>query len=232
MTRLLISVASTAEATLALRGGADIIDGKDAAAGPLAALPVETLRAIVAACGGRRPVSATVGDWPAEPTLLLEQAQHIAATGVDWVKVGFYPGGDWQGCLDALAPLARRVAMVGLMFADRTPDPRQRISAFARAGFRGVMLDTADKHSGGLRQHLDDQALAGFVAEAARHGLVSGLAGSLTLEDVIPLSATHAGVLGFRGGACHRGARADALDPTRLAALRETLDSSLAAMAS
>jgi len=228
MTRLLISVASATEAIVALQGGADIIDGKDAAAGPLAALPAETLRDIVAAVGGRRPVSATIGDWPAEPALLVEQAEAIAATGVDWVKIGFYPGGDWQACLDALTPLARQTQAVGLLFADHTPDPYAHVAAFARAGFRGVMLDTADKRSGGLRRHLDGIAAARFVAAAPAHGLSCGLAGSLTLGDIAALSHLNAEVLGFRGAACHSGERGGALEPGRVAALREALDTALA----
>lgn len=228
MTRLLISVASAAEALVALAHGADIIDGKDAAAGALAALPADPLRAIVAAVGGRRPVSATIGDWPAEPAILLDHAERIAATGVDWVKVGFYPGGDWQACLDALAPLARHVPVVGLMFADRTPEPHAHIARFAGAGFSGVMLDTAGKRGGGLRRHLSDAAIARFVAEATRHGLTSGLAGSLALDDVTPLLATGPGVLGFRGAACEDGYRAGPLDPLRVAALRDALGVSLA----
>ena len=228
MTRLLVSVASAAEAIVALQHGADIIDGKDAAAGPLAALPTDTLRAIVAAVGGQRPVSATIGDWPAEPAILLDHAERIAATGVDWVKVGFYPGGDWQACLDALAPLARRVPMVGLMFADRTPEPHTHVARFAEGGFSGVMLDTAGKGGGGLRRHLCDASITRFVAEASRHGLTSGLAGSLALDDVAPLLAAGSGVLGFRGAACQDGGRAGPLDPLRVAALREALGVSLA----
>lgn len=231
MTRLLISVASAAEATLALQGGADIIDGKDAAAGPLAALATDTLRAIVAAVAGQRPVSATIGDWPAEPSLLLEQAERIAATGVDWVKIGFYPGGDWQACLRALSPLARRVPMIGLLFADRTPTPHKHVADFSEAGFSGVMLDTADKSGGGLRRHLDNTAIARFATEAAGHGLQCGLAGSLTVEDIATLAAIRPSVLGFRGAACRHGRRATGIDATRLAALREALDHALAATA-
>lgn len=227
MTRLLISVASADEALIALQGGADIIDGKDAAAGPLAALPTETLRAIVAVVGGQRPVSATVGDWPADPAVLQAAASRIAATGVDWVKVGFYPGGDWQACLNALAPLARQVPLIGLLFADRTAEPQRHVAAFAKAGFAGVMVDTADKLSGSLRRHLDDDTLARFVAESAEHRMMCGLAGSLTLQDVTALSATSAEVLGFRGAACRDGARAGSLDPARLAALREAVGTSL-----
>ncbi|MBU3694722.1 MAG: hypothetical protein FGM40_07840 [Rhodocyclaceae bacterium] len=223
MTRLLISVSSAEEALLALQAGADIVDGKDAAAGPLAALPEATLRDIVAAVGGRCPVSATVGDWPAEPEVLVRAAERIAATGVDWVKVGFYPGGDWSACLAALAPLARVAPMVGLLFADRTPAPHTHVAAFAEAGFKGVMLDTAGKANGSLRRHLDTAALAGFLVEAARHGLQSGLAGSLSLNDAGALAALGADVLGFRGAACAGGARAAALDPDRVAALRRAV---------
>lgn len=220
MTRLLISVASVDEARLASEAGADIIDGKDAAAGPLAALSEPVLRDIVAAVDGRCPVSATVGDWPAEPSVLLGAARRIAATGVDWVKVGFYPGGDWAACLTALAPLAREVALVGLLFADRTPQPHTQVAAFAAAGFRGVMLDTADKSGGGLRAQLDRRTLAAFVEQAARHGLQSGLAGSLTADDVGPLLTLDPDVLGFRGAACAGGRRDAALEAARVVALR------------
>lgn len=227
MSRLLISVASTAEALTALQCGADIIDGKDAAAGPLAALSTETLAAIAAAVDGQRPVSATVGDWPADPAVLQAAASRVAATGVDWVKVGFYPGGDWHACLDALAPLARQVPLIGLLFADRTTAPERHVAAFAQAGWRGVMLDTADKRSGSLRQHLDDASIGTFVREAANLGLMSGLAGSLTHDDVPALLALRPDVIGFRGAACERGSRAGRLDPERLGTLREAFDLSL-----
>lgn len=223
MTRLLVSVATVDEALLALEAGADIIDGKDAAAGPLAALPATRLRDIVAAVGGRCPVSATIGDWPSQPGVLLDAAQRIAATGVDWVKVGFYPGGDWDACLAALAPLARDVALVGLLFADRTSRPQTWVAAFAKAGFRGVMLDTAGKSDGGLRTHLDRRSLAGFIDEAMRHGLQSGLAGSLTADDVAPLLALGPDILGFRGAACADGRRDAALERARLEALRRAV---------
>jgi len=228
MSRLLISIASPAEALVALAHGADIIDGKDAAAGPLAALPAETLAAIVAAVDRRRPVSATVGDWPADPTVLHAAASRTAASGVDWIKVGFYPGGDWQACLDALAPFARQVPLIGLLFADHTPEPERHVAAFAQAGWRGMMLDTADKRSGSLRRHLDDASIGAFVRESSTLGLMSGIAGSLTLDDIPALLPLRPDVIGFRGAACEHGARGGRLDPDRLGALRETFDLLLA----
>ena len=56
---------------------------------------------------GRRPVSATVGDLPPERrALLAAAARATAATGVDIVKLGFFPGGDHRALAGALAPVA------------------------------------------------------------------------------------------------------------------------------
>ena len=95
MTRMLASVANLEEALLVLQAGADLIDLKAPAAGALGALPPEAVRQIVTAVAGRRPVSATIGDLPMEPARVLEAAREMAATVVDFVKVGFFPGGDW-----------------------------------------------------------------------------------------------------------------------------------------
>ena len=57
---MLASVRSPEEALFALRAGADLIDAKEPSDGTLGAVGPETLRAIVAAVGRRRPVSATV----------------------------------------------------------------------------------------------------------------------------------------------------------------------------
>ena len=57
---MLASVTSVAEAEAALAAGADLIDLKEPARGALGALDLDTVVAIVAAVGGRRPVSATV----------------------------------------------------------------------------------------------------------------------------------------------------------------------------
>jgi len=227
MTRLLISVSTAAEACLALAAGADIVDGKDAAAGPLAALPDVTLRDIVAAVAGRVPVSATIGDWPAEPDVLLQAAERVAAAGVDWVKVGFYPGGDWDACRAALAPLAQRTPLIALLLADRTPNPTEQLAAFAAAGFRGVMLDTASKDGRRLTDHSSIGSLSGFVAEARKHHLQCGLAGSLRQTDLADLLPLGADVLGFRGAACHDGRRAKALCADRVTALADALQVSV-----
>ena len=93
MTRMLASVNGPEEAEIALAGGADIIDLKDPTKGALGAVTPEGIRATVKAVGKRRPVSAVAGDLPMQPGLVAATVRDIAATGVDYVKLGIFPGG-------------------------------------------------------------------------------------------------------------------------------------------
>jgi uncharacterized protein (UPF0264 family) len=223
VTGFLASVTSMQEAEIALAGGADILDLKDPSRGALGALPAEIVTACVAVIARRRIVSATAGDLAMEPELVSKAVQRLAACGVDIVKIGLFPGGDVSACISALREeTARGTRLVAVMFADQAPD-FSLIGPLREAGFVGVMLDTADKSAGGLRRHLDGDMLADFVEAARSIGLMSGLAGSLHLEDVAPLAALGPDYLGFRGGICDHG-RQSALSPERLRAVRTAID--------
>lgn len=100
--QFLASVTSVAEAEIALRGGAEIIDCKDPQAGALGALPVGTVLAIRKAVPAGCMVSATIGDLAAEPGPVTAAAKAMAETGVDFVKIGFFPGGDAKATIRAL----------------------------------------------------------------------------------------------------------------------------------
>ncbi len=207
MSGLLASVKSVAEAAVARREGADIIDLKDPETGALAALPAPVIAAAVA-WGGGCVLSATAGDLPMQPALVAERVASIAALGVDFVKIGLYPDGDPGGCLTALGGLARRgTRIVVVLFADRRP---------------GIMLDTADKQSGGLRRHLSDVRLGDFVQRARCRGLIAGLAGSLRPADVAPLLTIAPDYLGFRGALC-AGGRGGTIDAAAVRAVRQAL---------
>jgi uncharacterized protein (UPF0264 family) len=219
---LLASVADLAEVELALPL-ADLIDLKDPAQGALGAWPLPRIRQAVRQIDGRRPVSATVGDLPPDAASSAEAALATAAEGVDIVKLGFFAGADHVRLAQALAPVAGRgVALVAVLMADQGPD-LATIPALAAAGFRGIMLDTADKTAGGLLAHRSTAALAQFVADARRHGLLTGLAGSLRVGDIRTLALLLPDFLGFRGALCG-GGRTGAIDPARLAAVRVALD--------
>jgi uncharacterized protein (UPF0264 family) len=218
MTRVLASVRSASEAMLALAGGADLIDAKDPSHGALGALEPKTIREIVAAVGGIRPVSATAGDLALDPRQIVSAAERIADTGVDLVKIGFFAGPERTACLPPLEPIAHRQPLVAVLFADQDPD-LDLIARLAGAGFAGVMLDTSDKARGPLTIHADPALLAEFVGLARRHGLLTGLAGSLGLGDLEGLLSLGADYLGFRRALCADGNRRGDLDPARLRAV-------------
>jgi uncharacterized protein (UPF0264 family) len=222
MTLLLASVRSAEEALIACAGGADIIDLKEPAAGALGRLPDTTIAAVLRAVAGRKPASATIGDLPLEPRLVSDAVLAMAATGVDIVKLGLFAG-DVPATLAGLAVAARDgIRLVAVLFADQQPD-LDIVARCADAGFFGVMLDTADKRAGPLTRHLSIEALAQFVAAARQHGLLAGLAGSLTAADVPALLPLAPDYLGFRS-ALTAGGRTGPLDATAVARLRLTLD--------
>jgi FolB domain-containing protein len=201
MTLFLASVASSEEALLALRRGADIVDAKDAAKGALGALAADAIRAIVGAVAGRASVSAVTGDGPMVPALMVEAAAAIAGTGPDFVKVGLFPDPHRAECIRALAPVARTTKLIGVMFADRGAD-RALVRLMAEAGFAGAMLDTASKRGGRLLEHWDVPALRAFIGECRAQALLSGLSGSLETPDIPRLLQLEPDVLGFRGALC------------------------------
>lgn len=211
MTRMLASVANMTEAEIALAGGADIIDFKDPATGALGAVRLELMRAMVASIGDRRETSAVCGDLPMQPEILRETAKAVAATGVDYVKLGFFPSEQMEECVKALAEIAGQTKLIIVLFADLDPD-FSIIPLLARYGFHGVMVDTADKAKGGLRAHFTPARIQKFVDLARENDLAVGLSGSLGAADIAPLLEFAPDFMGFRGALCGGKGRVAALD--------------------
>ncbi len=99
--QLLISVRSAAEAVAALRGGADIIDVKEPAAGALGRAPWETIQAVVREVRSAAPtvaISAALGesiDWIDKPLAAFMSATESLppvlpdhTTSLTYVKLG------------------------------------------------------------------------------------------------------------------------------------------------
>jgi uncharacterized protein (UPF0264 family) len=221
--RFLASVTSVREAGLAALAGADIIDCKDPAAGALGALPVAIVGAVRAAVPRQIPVSATIGDLASEPASVARAVIAMAASGVDFVKVGLFPGGEVAATLARLGTLPLEgCRLVGVLLADLEPDFAV-LDAMRRAGFAGAMLDTAEKKGGSLLDHLPAATLSAFIDEARGAGLFAGLAGALRLSRVPELLRLGPDVLGFRGALC-RGARRDsAIDAAALQRIRAAI---------
>lgn len=223
MTGWLASVTDADEARQVLAVGADIVDAKNPRAGALGALPLDTVHALVNAVGGQAPVSATVGDFPnMEPHAVARAVDMMAATGVDFVKIGLFPAPALHDCLAALAPLCSQHRLVAVLFADRNPDIGLA-DRLAEYGFAGIMLDTLDKSAGGLLRHQSVPRLTRFVDHARQLRLVSGLAGSLRVTDIPILAPLGADYLGFRGALCRNHARTQSLDTEAMLAVSDAI---------
>jgi dihydroneopterin aldolase len=217
MSFMLASVIGPEEAEIAVRQGADIVDLKEVGAGFGAVAP-EVVRATVAAVARRRPVSAVVGE-ASDLERIIAVGSELAAAGPAYLKIGLPPASLRDDSIRALALLARRTKLIGVMFADDGAD-NAFIPVLASSGFAGVMLDTARKTGARLLDHMDIAALARFVEAAHVHGMMAGLAGSLETPDIPRLLPLKPDVLGFRRALCACQDRQARIDAGAVAAVR------------
>jgi dihydroneopterin aldolase len=200
MTLMLASVTGVEEAEIAVRHGADIIDLKNAHSA-FGAVAASAIRGTVDWMARRRPVSAVAGEIEMDPAAILRAAAAIVDAGADYIKVGLYPDRRREDCVQALAPLARRASLIGVMFADHGAD-EVLVALMAESGFAGAMIDTANKTGGRLLDHMNIAAIGRFVQTARACGLMAGLAGSLEPPDIPRLMLLAPDVLGFRRALC------------------------------
>jgi uncharacterized protein (UPF0264 family) len=234
--QLLVSVTSTFDAEAALAGGADLIDAKDPTAGALGAVSLDQFHRIVCAVAGARPVTAALGDASDEAEV-ESSARAFAAAGAAFVKIGFAGIDAADRVRRLVAAVARGVkggfttAVVAAAYADadraRTISPRVLVDVAARAGAAGVLLDTFDKGSGGLRDLLAPRALSAWVASAHDAGLFAALAGKLTASDLACVRDAGADIAGVRGAACE-GGRSGRVTADRVRLLRSACEVGLA----
>ena len=223
MTGMLASVNSLAEALLVLNAEVDIIDLKQPEQGALGALEVSDVKKIVAEIAGRCPVSATIGDLPMQPELVFNAVKAMSETGVDYIKIGFFPGDDWHGTVKKLAELTgQNHALIAVLFADTQVD-FAIINLLKVAGFKGVMLDTMNKQSGALLQVMSMAKIVGFIAQVRKLELICGLAGSLRLEDIPVLLPNKVDYLGFRGALCEGQNRSGQLNKQAVMQIKELI---------
>jgi (5-formylfuran-3-yl)methyl phosphate synthase len=223
LVRFLASVTGEREAAIAVRAGADLIDCKNPAAGALGALPEATVAAVRAVVPRDVPVSATIGDLPLEAVVVTPAAERMAATGIEYVKVGLFPGGNAKAAIAALgAANLERARLVGVFLADREPD-FALIEDMANAGFAGAMLDTAGKRGRSLLDCTSPEVIAGFVRQVKAAGMLSGLAGALRARHVPALMPLHPDILGFRGALCEGSLREGAMSAAAAAVIRDAI---------
>jgi dihydroneopterin aldolase len=157
-----------------------------------------------------------------EPKVVAAAVEIMARTGVDYVKVGLFPGPERQACVRALALPARTTKIIGVMFADCGAD-NDLVKVMAGSGFAGAMLDTSDKRAGGLLDCMDVASLREFVGACRGYGMMTGLAGSLEAPDVPRLLLLEPDYLGFRGALCAGRDRGARIDPASVGVIRELI---------
>ncbi len=234
--RLLVSVRSPAEAEAALAGGADIVDAKEPARGPLGPVAPAVLREISAAVPSGVPLSIALGDFtrPDDAASAVAAAAGAARRpGALYLKLGFTRVASERSIgevIEAAVAAARRrgngVAVVAAAYADHeaagTLPPVAVASVAARRGASGVLIDTWTKDGPDLLHWLPRPDLDAWVAGARAAGLVTAIAGSLGAEAGARLRGCGAEVLGVRGAACE-GGRSGEVTAARVKALKRAL---------
>lgn len=234
--QLLVSVRSAAEVGPALSGGADIIDAKEPSRGSLGAVSPASLAEILALVPPECPFSIALGDLasPEEVTTAIASLELPVRAAPTYLKLGFAgvraPEMVARILTTAVAAVADKgspALLVAVAYADSaragTLTPELILGRAHAAGAAGVLLDTHTKDGIGLLGWLTPVALAAWVAGARSQGLLTALAGALTLENIDTVFAAGADVVGVRGAAC-QGGRRGSVRADRVRALRQRLD--------
>jgi (5-formylfuran-3-yl)methyl phosphate synthase len=229
--RLLVSVTDAAEARLAVAGGVDVVDVKNPAEGSLGAPVPRVLAEVRDVLPAGMALSAAIGDLPALPGTAALAALGAVRSGAVYVKLGLWGTSTTEQAVAVLRAAREAVdgdaVVVAVAYADaaRVPagplPPSRLVDAARAAGVGGCLIDTAVKDGRGLFEWLDEDALRGLVDDAHAAGLEIALAGELRAEDLSAVRATGADVAGVRSAACRDGRRTAALDPERIARLRD-----------
>ncbi len=223
MTLMLASVIDASEAELAVRGGADVVDFEDPRQGVLAAASWEAIEAGVKAAAGRRRLSAALGQPPYEAENLAKRVRALVAAGVESVKLAI-DGRSLDRLEGTLRAIAREIDLVGVLWADRGAG-LDCLPRLATIGFKGAMLDTADKGGKRLLDHRSPPELEAFCLRCRQHGLDSALAGSLEPPDVPRLLLVAPTLLAFRRALCAGHRRDGPLDARSIARIRGLIPS-------
>src|SRR5690554_476798 len=151
MTKWLASVQSLEEAQLLTQQLPDIFDMKNPSQGALGALTHQAVTEVVQWVNKRCLTSATVGDLAMQSDVLAPAIAHMAATGVDYVKIGLFDEPGLIRCIEQLEPTIKdlNTPVIAVLFADQLPQS-PLIPPLTKTGFAGVMMDTASKNGLGL----------------------------------------------------------------------------------
>jgi len=220
--RILGSVKNLREAQLLLQTPIDIVDLKNPGHGALGAVSLDTVRAVVASTDGARAISAAAGC--AEDHDILERVWQLSHQGVDFVKVGFSELPQCSQLPRLRAAMASSTQAVAVLFADcEEIRINEWIAPAKAAGFSGLMLDTANKHSGPLLQHITPDEAQQWIHRVRAFGLFCGLAGRLNAQTALAYLPAQPDYMGFRSALCTLSMRTASINLSAIQSLLHTL---------
>jgi len=223
---LLVSVRSVDEATAALAGGADLIDVKEPARGPLGPADLEVIRTVVQRVAGRSPVSAALGEWR-EPSAPDWRA--VAELGVDYLKWGLadFDQTRFDELLERNSQLPSTIKMVVVAYGDwqraHSPAPRALADLAMRGRFAAFLLDTWGKDGSTLLNWIHQSEVEALTRSLQSAGVAVALAGSLGLNEIERLLPAHPNWFAVRGAVCSGGRREAPIDAQRVALIARCL---------
>lgn len=228
--KLLISVRSPAEVGPALAGGADIIDAKEPARGPLGPVAPDILADILGRVPDDRPCSVALGDLATKEEVISAVGlvrSHRRTAGL-YLKVGFAgvssPAVARRLLEYAVAAASRHPGaprIVAVAYADRSGSfhPHDLAQPAAQAGAVGVLLDTHRKDGQGLFGSMAPAEVATWVLGVQRCGMFAAVAGEIGMTDIETVQSLGADIVGVRGAACE-GGREGSVAAERVMSLR------------
>lgn len=223
MTGMLASVTSLNEAVLVLKEGVDIIDMKNPYKGALGALETTLVSNIVNSVNGLIPTSATIGDVEPDDPDLSRYIYDMANTGVDYVKVGLFSNLPSDTFIQVINESARHnIKLIVVLFAENLSS-LDLLKGLMNSNIKGLMLDTKNKSDKNLCSLINKQLLGEFIRIAKSYGLLTGLAGSLRYENIVPLLDIRPDYLGFRGALCSGHNRVQSIDPVQIKKIRKAI---------
>ena len=225
---LLVSVRSAAEVDAALDGGADLIDVKEPAKGPLAPAEAEVVAAVIDAVDARVSVSAALGEW--SPNAITEAHWHLELPlqYVKWGLAGYAATPGWgEDLLDTRRELPIGTEMVAVAYADwekANSVPPAEVAKFAkRFRFRAFLLDTWGKDGKTLIDFMSAKEIAELVDGLKRVYTTVSIGGSLRPEQLKQLKGVAPDYFAVRSSACAAGKRDGVIDATRVRRWKDAL---------
>ena len=225
---LLVSVRSADEVEAALAGGADVIDVKEPAKGPLAPAEAEVVAAVISKVKGRVPVSAALGEW--SPNAITDAHWHLELklNYVKWGLAGYSPKPGWgEDLLDTRRELPVGMEMVAVAYADweraKSVPPAELAKFAKRFRFKAFLLDTWGKDGKTLLDFITPAEVAELTESLKRLSITVAVGGSLRPEHVKQLKTATPDYYAVRTSAWAAGKRDGVIDAARVKKWKEVI---------